>query len=124
MTLLNKKAILAAMDLKTEDVAVPEWGGDVRVRTLTGTERDAFESGLVQKDGKRDLSNLRARLVSLAIIDENGARPFSETDAALLGGKSAAALPPVSGARLCPPGAVACEPRQSPACRVVHVPKS
>jgi hypothetical protein len=92
MTLLNKQAILSAQDLKTEDVAVPEWGGTARVRTLTGTERDAFESGLVVKDGKRDLTNLRARLLSLAIVDENGARLFSETDAALLGGKSAAAL--------------------------------
>ena len=92
MTILTKQAILSAQDLKTEDVAVPEWGGDVRVRTLTGTERDAFESGLVAKDGQRDLANLRARLLSLAIVDENGARLFSETDTALLGGKSAAAL--------------------------------
>lgn len=92
MTILNKAAILAAQDLKTEDVPVPEWGGDVRVRTLTGAERDAFESGLVEKDGKRDLSNLRARLLSLAIVDENGARMFEESDAVLLGNKAAGAL--------------------------------
>lgn len=92
MTILNKQAILAAQDLKSEDVAVTEWGGEVRVRTLTGTERDAFESSLVQDGGKRDLSNLRARLLSLAIVDENGARLFSEADIPLLGGKSAAAL--------------------------------
>ena len=52
MPILNKAAILAAEDLKTETVAVPEWGGEVRVRTLTGTERDAFESGLVAEGGK------------------------------------------------------------------------
>lgn len=34
MTILTKQAILTAQDLKTEDVAVPEWGGEVRVRTL------------------------------------------------------------------------------------------
>ncbi len=90
--LLGKLAILAALDIKTEDVPVPEWGGIVRVKTLTGTERDAFESGLVGTDNKRNLENLRARLLSLAIVDENGSRVFSESDAALLGSKSAAAL--------------------------------
>lgn len=92
MTILNKQAILAAQDLKTEDVAVPEWGGSVRVRTLTGAERDAFESGLVEKDGQRNFANMRARLLALAIVDENGVRVFDEGDALLLGGKSASAL--------------------------------
>ena len=93
MAILNKSAILSAEDLKTETVAVPEWGGEVRVRTLTGTERDAFESGLVAEDGKkRNLDNLRARLLALAIVDERGARLFNDGDAALLGGKSAAVL--------------------------------
>jgi len=43
---LNKEQILRADDLKTEEVDVPEWGGSVRVRVLTGTERDAFESSI------------------------------------------------------------------------------
>lgn len=92
MPILNKAAILAAEDLKTETVDVPEWGGEVRVRTLTGTERDAFESSLVGEGGKRQLENLRAKLLSLAIVDENGARIFSDGEAAMLGGKSAAVL--------------------------------
>lgn len=92
MGVLNKAAILSAEDLKTETVAVPEWGGDVRVRTLTGTERDAFESGLVADGGKRNLDNLRARLLALAIVDDHGARVFTDGDAMLLGGKSAAVL--------------------------------
>ena len=92
MGLLSKSEILSAHDLKTEDVSVPEWGGDVRVRTITGSERDAFEGGLVGEGGQRNLSNLRARLLSLAIVDENGSRLFSENDAAILGGKSSAAL--------------------------------
>lgn len=54
---------------------------------LIGTERDAFESGLVAKDGQRDLANLRARTAVAAIVDESGARLFSETDTALLGGE-------------------------------------
>ena len=42
MTLLSKSAILCANDLQTEDVNVPERGGDVRVRSFTGRERDAM----------------------------------------------------------------------------------
>lgn len=32
MPLLSKTAILAANDLQTKDIEVPEWGGAVRVR--------------------------------------------------------------------------------------------
>ena len=36
MSLLSKTAILAANDLKSEDIKVPEWDGAVRVRSFTG----------------------------------------------------------------------------------------
>lgn len=35
MALLDRSAILAAPDLPTEEVEVPEWGGSVRLRGLT-----------------------------------------------------------------------------------------
>jgi hypothetical protein len=92
---LSKAAILGASDLPTQDVHVPELGGDVRVRGLTGTERDAFEATIAQrkgKDVKMNLQNVRARLVSLSTVDENGERLFSDADVVALGGKSAAAL--------------------------------
>ena len=95
MTLLSKTAILAAQDLQTEDVEVPDWGGAVRVRSFTGRERDAFESSMVRGDGrdrKVDLTNMRARLVGLTIIDETGQRLFTDEEVDLLGAKSGAAL--------------------------------
>ena len=95
MTLLSKTAILAAQDLQTEDVEVPEWGGAVRVRSFTGRERDAFESSMVRGDGrdrKVDLTNMRARLVGLTVIDETGQRLFTDDEVDLLGAKSGAAL--------------------------------
>ena len=95
MTLLSKTAILAAQDLQTEDVEVPEWGGAVRVRSFTGRERDAFESSMVRGDGKDrkvDLTNMRARLVGLTVIDETGQRLFTDEEVDLLGAKSGAAL--------------------------------
>ncbi len=90
MAKLNKAAILAADDLPRESVTVPEWGGEVLVRTMTGTERDAFESSLLEKDKR--MENMRARLVSLTLCDETGERMFSDDEVTALGKKSAIAL--------------------------------
>ncbi len=90
MALLTKEAILAANDLPTERVAVPEWGGDVLVRTMTGADRDAFEASLIGKEGRMD--NVRARLVSLTLCDDKGERLFTDAEVAELGKKSAKAL--------------------------------
>ena len=90
MVILTKDAILAADDLPKERVNVPEWGGDVYVRTMTGTDRDAFEASLIGKDGR--LENVRARLVSLTICSESGDRLFTDDEIAARGSKSAKAL--------------------------------
>lgn len=90
--LLSKDKILAADDLKYEDVEVPEWGGTVRVRTMTGTERDAFEESMVDKDKKTTFKNVRAKLTSKTVVDENNNPMFSDADIEKLGKKSARAL--------------------------------
>jgi len=95
LSLLNKDQILSADDSKTRDVDVPEWGGTVRVRGLSGIERDEYEQEMVERRGKRveaNLRNARARLVALCAIDEDGARLFTNSDVRALGAKSAAAL--------------------------------
>ncbi len=96
--LLDRGAILGAQDLKTEDVAVPEWGGTVRVRCLTAAERDAYEASFLSfKDGKvaqnpDAMAKVRARMVSLTVVGEAGERLFTDADVAALAGKSAAAV--------------------------------
>lgn len=96
MALLSKDAILGANDRRTVDVEVPEWGGTVRVRALSGAERDAYEVALagVRPDGSRriNLVNVRARLVAMACIDDAGERLFTDADAAALGDKSGTAM--------------------------------
>jgi hypothetical protein len=87
----TKDFILEAQDLKTETINVPEWGCDVTLRAMTGTERDAFDQSLVL-DGQRNIENLRARLLVKTIVDESGQRLFADEDAVALGKKSAAAL--------------------------------
>lgn len=94
--LLTADEILAAEDIQTEIVHVPEWGGSVRVKGLSGTERDAFEASLVENAGTKrqrlSLANVRAKLCALTIVDEKGAQLFRETQLGKLGGKSASAL--------------------------------
>jgi hypothetical protein len=96
MALLGRNAILEADDLKTEDIPVPEWGGEVRIRMLTGEERDAYEASMVElkKDGsaKANRDNVRARLLILCIVNEQGEQMFNKADIKLLGRKSAKAL--------------------------------
>lgn len=99
MALLTRNMILAAPDLTTETVAVPEWGGEVLVRSLTGSERDQYESEFMVIDTsgakptyEMEMGNARARLVALSLVDENGERMFDDTDVIALGKKSAAAL--------------------------------
>jgi hypothetical protein len=89
---LSKDQILEADDLKRETIATPEWGGDVLVRELRGRERDAFEEGSMDKQRNISMANMRARLVAMSAIDEEGERLFSNKEAAALGDKSATAL--------------------------------
>ena len=88
MTVLSKDAIKQATDFKVEKVSVPEWGGDVYLKTLSGTERDAFEEGYAEQKMK----NFRARFLVLTLCDESGERMFSDDEAADLGGKSTVVL--------------------------------
>jgi hypothetical protein len=95
MAMLTREAILAAPDIQQEVVAVPEWGGDVIVRGLSGAQRDAFEASVVEQKGKKTemkLDNIRARLVALSVVDEKGKLLFSDKDVVALGKKSARPL--------------------------------
>lgn len=93
--ILSKEQILAAADLPRELVDVPEWGGQVYVSTMTGTQRDVWEEELIaakSPDRKANLANLRARLAAMTLVDEQGAALFTPADVEALGRKSARAL--------------------------------
>ena len=95
MNYLTKSEILQAKDIQTEDVSVPEWGGIVLVRGLTGRERDSLEASMIEGKGKNaqvNLINLRAKLVARSIVDEAGKRVFEDADIPALAQKSAMAL--------------------------------
>ena len=97
MKALDRAAILAADDLPIAKVRVPQWGGIVYVRSMTGKERDAFEAEQYRANvehGDPLSENMRARLVVLCLVDKDGKREFSDSDEdiELVGAKSAASL--------------------------------
>ncbi|MHC5539600.1 hypothetical protein ACYOEI_15385 [Singulisphaera rosea] len=86
--LTREQIIASAKDLPREEVAIPELGGSVYVRAMTGTERDAFES----RFSKDSTTNIRARLAVATVCDEAGKTLFTEGDIEALGNVSAALL--------------------------------
>jgi hypothetical protein len=81
--------------LVIERVEMPEWGGHIHIKGISGVERDAYESSMLKGTGRKQklvTDNVRAKLVALAACDEHGAPLFDPKDADWLGKKGAAAL--------------------------------
>lgn len=98
---LNAADILGADDLHKELVPVPEWGGSVYVRGLTGIERDTFEVTLVKaRNGEPDKFGARAQFAAIAIVKEDGSPMFSKGDIEALSRKNSRALERVFDAGL------------------------
>lgn len=86
---LSKTAILAAKDVRLSDpIPVPEWKGEVFVKTLSGLERDAFEEAYAEQKMK----SFRVRFLVLTLCDDSGERLFSDDDAESLGRKSSVVI--------------------------------
>jgi hypothetical protein len=86
--MLTKAQILsAAKQLPSEVVHVPELGGDVRVRVMTGAERDRFDLWAVdQREKPNGWQNMRARLCALTMMDQDtGERMFGDNEIEPLG---------------------------------------
>ncbi len=96
MPALSKADIRKINDIKVEQVDVPEWGGYVKVRAMTGFERDQFDMLMTSTgdDGKVkfQIHNLRLHMVVACCVDDDGNQLFDESDRAWLMEKSAGAL--------------------------------
>ena len=95
MARLTKQQIVDANDLEIVEVEVPQWGGSVLVRGLTGKQRGVFMATLMDQKaggGALRLQDLQVRLCAMSIVDEHGKRFFSDAEMAVVGGKSSAAL--------------------------------
>lgn len=92
---LTADAILAADDIEYREEEVPEWHGKVRIKALSGKDRDAYEASLLVQRGNRiirDGRNARAKLVAHALVDATGQRLFTDQQANALGDKALAPL--------------------------------
>jgi hypothetical protein len=84
--LLDRDAILSAEPtLPHVDVEVPEWGGTIRLRSMTAGERDRWEADQLASPN----ADVRARLVAACACDDSGAPLFAKADVARLSAQSA-----------------------------------
>jgi hypothetical protein len=86
---LDRNAILNASVGEIVTVPVPEWGGDVCLRPLSGAE----VSVIYGKDMPSE--QVTQALVVASICDESGARLFTNEDAPALFAKSYSSLQPI-----------------------------
>ncbi|MGW1278012.1 hypothetical protein ACWD4V_13810 [Streptomyces tsukubensis] len=81
MALLTADEIDSADDRTFEDVPVPEWGGTVRIMSMSGTDRNSYQQSMVVMgpDGKPKevrLEQQLARLLARCLVDESGRRLY------------------------------------------------
>lgn len=87
---LTKDDILSADDIGITTVDVPEWGGSVCVRDMSGTTRDQIEAWTKEESS---LIGFRAMIVAQCLCDETGASlGFTPSEVQRLGDKSARAI--------------------------------
>ena len=91
--MLTKDQILKADDKRYVEVDVPEWSGTVRLRTMTGRERDKLEGAISKAQNSGSLmANFRGSVCGLCICDEAGERVFNDLEIRELGDRSGIAL--------------------------------
>jgi hypothetical protein len=96
MKILTRQDIVAAQDILTETVEVPEWDGAVIIKMMSGADRDRFENSMVVvgPDGKRiaNMTNMKSKLVAMCAVDEKGNLLFGADEVDHLAAKSSAAI--------------------------------
>jgi len=90
MGCLTKAEILSATDRSPVRVDVPEWGGHVYVRGLSGTQRGELEEWQTANAGSVGMDG---QLVAMSLCDETG-EPlgFSDAEVDSLNDRSSVAL--------------------------------
>ena len=89
--MLSKEEILSCSDVKIETVHVPEWGGDICVKTITAQEQDEWSVLVSEQRGIKKI-NAQASFLVMCLCDESGNLIFTKEDIESLGKKSAGAM--------------------------------
>ncbi len=87
--LLTKEQVQNIDDFKFKIVDVPEWGGEVKVRSMSAKDRIAFEAN---QDKLKSQTEMVVFLVLYTCVDDDGNRLFEDKDIEMLEQKSPNAL--------------------------------
>ena len=92
--MLTREQFLSAADLQPVRVDVPEFGEGafVFVRGLTAGEREQWELAYLAADVDEREPRIRAGMVALATVTENGDKVFKAEDVEALASKSAGVI--------------------------------
>ena len=86
MAVLSRDQIFSKPDIETDEVDVPEWGGTVRIRSITAAQQK--EIAKIQNNTARSETDRYARgrlqMVVFGCVDKEGSPLFTEDDFAAL----------------------------------------
>ena len=85
LTTVSASDILSAEDFEYDNVPVPEWGGNVRLKSMTADTAIKFTEGLKTPSAQK---NSNVKILLLSIVDDDGHLLFTETQLAELRVKS------------------------------------
>ena len=96
MGTLSRDQILGADDRKTDELEVPEWGGSVKIRSMSGSEVQKYVEA-VQADEDADIKHM-CLLIHFSVVGDDGKKLFSTEDIEALADKNLLVLRSVSEA--------------------------
>ncbi|NPT36252.1 hypothetical protein [Paraburkholderia xenovorans] len=85
--MLTKDELLAQIKTRCEEVSVPGLEGTLRVRVMSGYDRDAFQK-VLRLEGITDSAYFGA-LIATCVLNEDGTPMFSEEEVETLRGSHA-----------------------------------
>lgn len=87
MSILTREAIFAAQDLRTQVIHIPEWDGDVRIRSLNFSD-----CAHLREVTEKTPELFAASLVAISVVDEQGGNLFTTDDVPMLNRKNMRAV--------------------------------
>ena len=84
---LTAADILQAEDFVFEDISIPEWGGTVRIRSLSGAQRATLKKAVDAGSETAD-----EMICVMSIVDEDGNRIFNSSQIEALRKKNTKAI--------------------------------
>jgi hypothetical protein len=90
--ILDAAAIFGADDLPPVDVAIPEWGGEVRLRPMSSKDRDDAIKRSTQLNNEKAPGAFAAYLLAKCAVSETGETLFTTEDATRLAKKNGEVL--------------------------------